>query len=278
LGRPKAVAGPSKAGDDAGMPIVNTSVVPIHYELAGAGPPLVLLHGWVGDWTTWRHAGYVDALASQFTLVLVDGRGRGRSGKPQDPAMYATHHLAADILAVLDDLGVDRAGFWGQSLGGKVGLVLAIRHPDRLRTLIVGATRAQGVTVDPAMIQTEVRSIREHGMAFVVADLEAAGPLPAWLRSVILAADPGAVAASYAAMLNWPGVLAELEHIQVPTLALVGDRDPSLADLLTTADRIPGARLAVLPGCGHLETFTRSDLTLPVVLPYLTETLSEMPT
>lgn len=259
------------------MPVVDACGVPIHYELAGTGPPLILLHGWVGDSTTWRHAGYVDALADRFTLVLVDGRGRGRSGTPHDPAMYATDRLVADVLAVLDDLGVDRAGFWGQSLGGKVGLVLAVHHPDRLRTLVVGATRAQGVTVDPAAIQAEVRSIREQGMSFVVADLEATGPLPAWLRSAILAADPAAVAAGYAAMLDWPGVMAELARIRVPTLALAGDRDPGLADMRATAAGIPGARLAILPGCGHLETFTRSDLTLPVALPFLTTTLGDRP-
>ena len=257
------------------MPIADASGVPIHYDLAGSGPPLVLLQGWVGDSTTWRHAGYVDALADQFTLVLVDGRSRGRSGKPHDPAMYSTDHLAADVLAVLDDLGVDRAGFWGQSLGGRVGLVLAIHYPGRLRALVAGATRAQAVTLTPTTIEAEVQSIREHGMAGVVADLEAAGPLPEWLRSVILTADPAAIAACYAAMLDWPGVLEELERIQVPTLVLTGDQDPGLVALRATAERIPGARLAELPGCGHLDTFTRSDLTLPLVLPFLSETLIE---
>jgi pimeloyl-ACP methyl ester carboxylesterase len=260
------------------MPIADASGVPIHYELAGSGPPLVLLHGWIGDSTTWRHAGYVDALADRFTLVLVDGRGRGRSGKPHDPAMYAARHLAADVLAVLDDLGVDRVGFWGQSLGGRVGLVLAIRQPGRLRALVAGATRAQAVTVEPTMIEAEVRSLREHGMAGVAADLETAGPLPEWLRSVILTADPTAVAASYAGMLDWPGVMEELAVLQVPTLILAGERDPGLSDLRATARQIPGARLAVLPGCGHLETFIRSDLALPVVLPFLAETLTETPT
>jgi pimeloyl-ACP methyl ester carboxylesterase len=259
------------------MPVVDASGTPIHYELAGTGPPLVLLHGFVGDSTTWRHAGYVDALAGRFTTVLVDARGRGRSGTPHDPAMYATHHLAADVLAVLDDLGVDRVGVWGQSLGGRVGLVLAVRHPGRLRTLVAGAARAQAVTVDPATVEAEVRSIREHGMAGVVAELEAAGPLPEWLRSVILAADPEAVAAGYAAMLDWRGVLEELGVVRVPTLVLAGDRDPGLADLRATAAGIPNARFASLPGCGHLETFTRSDLALPVVRPFLAETLTETP-
>ena len=259
------------------MPHADASGVPIYYELAGSGPPLVLLHGWVGDSTSWRHAGYVDALADRFTLVLVDGRGRGRSGKPHDPAMYAAHHMAGDVLAVLDDLGVDRAGFWGQSLGGRVGLALAIRQPGRLRCLVAGATRGQAVTIAPAMIEAEVRAIREHGMAGVVADLETAGPMPAWLRSMTLAADPAAIAASYAAMLAWRGVMQELIDVQVPTLVLAGDRDPGLGDLRATATQIPGARLAVLPGCGHLETFTRCELALPIVLPFLTETLIETP-
>ena len=78
-------------------------------------------------------------------------------------------------------------------------------------------------------------------------------------------------------MLDWSGVLGELARIRVPTLVLSGDQDPGLVDLRATAGRIPGARLAELPGCGHLETFTRSDLTLPLVLPFLTETLIETP-
>ncbi|HEY3258721.1 MAG TPA: hypothetical protein VGJ95_00390 [Pseudonocardiaceae bacterium] len=173
---------------------------------------------------------------------------------------------------------MDRAGLWGQSLGGRVGLVLAIHHPGRLRALVAGATRAQAVTVDPATLEAELRSIREHGMAIVVADLEAAGPpLPAWLRSVILTTDPEAFAAGYAGMLDWPGVLEELADVQAPTLVLAGDRDPGFADIRATADGVPGARFAVLPGCGHLETFTRSDLALPAVLPFLTETLIETP-
>jgi len=257
------------------MPIADASGVRIHYELAGNGSPLVLLHGFVGDSSSWRHAGYLDALADRFTLILIDGRGR--SAKPHDPAMYTTQHLAADVLAVLDDLSVECAGFWGQSLGGRVGLVLAIRHPGRLRALVAGATRAQPVSSSPATIQAEVHAIREPGMAGVVADLETAGPLPAWLRSVTLAADPAAVAAGYAAMLAWRGVMEELADVRVPTLVLAGDRDPGLADLRATATGIPNARLAVLPGCGHLETFIRSDLALPVVLPFLTETLIETP-
>jgi hypothetical protein len=81
--------------------------------------------------------------------------------------------------------------------------------------------------------------------------------LPTWLRSVALAADPAAVAASYAAMLDWRGVLPELGCIQVPTPVLAGDHDPGLTDLRATADKILGARLALLAGCrasGHLHS------------------------
>lgn len=222
------------------MPIADASGVPIHYDLAGSGPPLVLLQGWVGDSTTWRHAGYVDALADQFTLVLVDGRGRGRSGKPHDPAMYSTDHLAADVLAVLDDLGVDRAGFWGQSLGGRVGLVLAIHYPGRLRALVAGATRAQAVTLTPTTIEAEVQSIREHGMAGVVADLEAAGPLPEWLRSVILTADPAAIAACYAAMLDWPGFWRNWSASRCQPLFSQATRTPAWSPCVPPPRGFPG--------------------------------------
>jgi hypothetical protein len=122
-----------------------------------------------------------------------------------------------------------------------------------------------------------VQSIREHGMAGVVADLEAAGPLPDWLRSVILTADPAAVAACYAGMLDWPGSWGSWSASRCRPLCSLADRTPAWSTCVPPPIGFPGARLAELLGCGHLDTFTRSHLTLPLVLPFLTETLIETP-
>jgi pimeloyl-ACP methyl ester carboxylesterase len=91
------------------MPDATNDGVRIHYEREGNGPPLVLQHGFTGSLEGWRDSGYVDALKSAYELILIDARGHGRSDKPHDPAAYTLDKRAADVLAVLDDAGIERA-------------------------------------------------------------------------------------------------------------------------------------------------------------------------
>src|SRR3712207_4870218 len=100
------------------MPYVNNDDTRIYYEVEGAGPPLVLLHGLSDSLASWRDYGFVAGLASDYRLILIDARGHGRSDKPHDPNAYGHAQRAADVAAVLDDLAIDRAHFLGYSLGG----------------------------------------------------------------------------------------------------------------------------------------------------------------
>src|SRR5512143_3070684 len=106
--------------------------VRIHYEVEGSGPPLVLQHGFSQSLADWRVAGYVEALRDHHQLILVDARGHGGSDKPHDSAAYTTGHHAADIVAVLDALGLQRADYWGYSMGGWIGFGMAKHAPERL--------------------------------------------------------------------------------------------------------------------------------------------------
>src|SRR3990170_5295615 len=84
--------------------------VRIWYELEGTGPPVLLLHGGAARGDAWRFTGYVDALRDDFTLVLVDARGNGRSERPLDYRGYWASAHAADTIAVVDELELKRAG------------------------------------------------------------------------------------------------------------------------------------------------------------------------
>jgi pimeloyl-ACP methyl ester carboxylesterase len=95
--------------------------VPIAFETAGTGYPFVLLHGFFGDRTSWRSAGYVKALAGQSRLILIDARGHGESGAPEGAASYEPARQVQDVLAVLDALGIGQAVVWGASMGGITG-------------------------------------------------------------------------------------------------------------------------------------------------------------
>ena len=112
--------------------------VRIHYEVEGQGPPLVLVHWASGSTQDRRMFGYVDALKDKYQLILIDMRGHGKSDKPHDPAAYDAETQVLDIVAVLDDLGIDKANYFGYSLGGRLGWAIAKYAPERLQSLIIG--------------------------------------------------------------------------------------------------------------------------------------------
>jgi pimeloyl-ACP methyl ester carboxylesterase len=113
------------------MPYAMNERVRIHYETEGSGAPLVLQHGFTNSLETWAEDGYVEPLAQRFRIILIDARGHGGSDKPHDPGDYSASHMAADVTSVLDALAIDKAHFFGYSLGGSVGLYLAQHAPHR---------------------------------------------------------------------------------------------------------------------------------------------------
>jgi pimeloyl-ACP methyl ester carboxylesterase len=114
--------------------------VGIEYEVTGEGRPVVLLHGFPDSGRLWRHQAAALADAG-YRAIVPDMRGYGRSDKPEGPEAYAMHLLAGDVLAVLDDAGVERAHVvghdWGAAVAWAVGAVLGDRV-DRLVALSVG--------------------------------------------------------------------------------------------------------------------------------------------
>ena len=120
------------------MPYAINDGVRIAYERVGSGPPIVLHHGFSGSRRSWREHGYVEALKGDYALLLLDARGHGTSDKPHAPAAYTDERRAGDVLAVLDDAGIERAIFWGYSMGGHVGYAIARDAPTRFRALIIG--------------------------------------------------------------------------------------------------------------------------------------------
>lgn len=112
---------------------------PLHFEIAGSGPPLLLLNGIGLDLSAW--APLVQALCGERRLVLLETRGSGLSGPAPEPC--TTARLAADALALLDHLALDSVDVLGYSLGGLVAQELAILAPDRIRSLVLAATAAR---------------------------------------------------------------------------------------------------------------------------------------
>src|SRR4051812_17951565 len=102
------------------MPYVTVGNLRNHYEVEGAGDPLVLLHGISDSLASWYDFGYVEALAPDYQLILVDLLGHGDSDKPHDPDAYRYEAHADHVIAVLDAVGVPATHLLGYSMGGFV--------------------------------------------------------------------------------------------------------------------------------------------------------------
>jgi pimeloyl-ACP methyl ester carboxylesterase len=242
------------------MDTVEVDGLTVAYERAGEGPPLVLLHGYVGDGpTTWRPQ--LDGLGDDFTVIAWDAPGAGGSSDPPEGFGLAGY---ADCLAgFVDRLGLGRPHVAGLSFGAVLALALAHRHPAVPRTLVLASGYAGWGGSLPAEAARE--RLRQAGRLARLTPEELVGTLLPTMFSE--AAPPGTVAAFRASMLGFrpagflamarasAGDLREvLPRIEVPTLVLAGDRDVraprQVAEALRAA--IPGATLVVLPDAGHV--------------------------
>ncbi|MDG2523304.1 alpha/beta hydrolase [Caulobacter segnis] len=152
----------------------------IHYTVEGDGPLVVLQHGLFMTSEDWREPGFIDALtAAGFRVACIDSLGHGLSDKPHDPALYVQEQRAGDIVAVIDDLGEQRAHLIGYSMGAWMSVGVAKHHPGRLASLTVGGwdlvggvPRMPGGKLTFDMFMAFARSVAPALTAWVTPELE----------------------------------------------------------------------------------------------------------
>jgi pimeloyl-ACP methyl ester carboxylesterase len=237
----------------------------IHYIVEGEGPPLVLHHWSFASLDFWYDFGYVEALAGMHRLLLLDSRGHGRSDAPHDTAAYGPQTRVGDVTAVLDDVGVDRAAFFGYSMGGWIGFCMAAYAPDRLSALLIGGQHPQAQ--DLSGLRDFLRIGVEQGAAAFVASWESQiGPLMEDQRNRMLAYD---FVAMTAAAQDRESLEFALPRIAVPCLVFAGDQDPAYPLARESAQAIPGATFVSFAGLDHGGVIARSDLVVPVLHSFL---------
>jgi pimeloyl-ACP methyl ester carboxylesterase len=249
------------------MPFATNEGVRIHYEIEGEGDPLVLQHGFSNTLELWRLCGYVDALKNDYRCILIDLRGHGLSDKPHQPSEYGLLKSAGDVVAVLDDAGVERAGYWGYSMGGSIGLVLMSRFPQRFRSFVIGGQspgpRREGAVAGQRAMQATLRQGRGAHIA----------NLPSRWAPLHQDIETEALIATLDALIDFPN--AEPFSPQVPCLIYNGSADGTAINARALKETAPSTvRIEEIPGLNHLEGIDRSDLVLPVVLPFLAEASS----
>ncbi|MFF8814385.1 alpha/beta fold hydrolase [Streptomyces pactum] len=252
----------------------------IAYQLRGEGPVLVLLAGQANN-HHWWDAVRADFHPARSTLTL-DYRGTGDSDKPDTP--HSTELFAEDVVAVLDHLGIDRADVYGTSMGGRVAQQLAARHPHRVGALVLGCTSPGG----PHGVERgdDVRRALAGPPEAARQALLELMYTPRWLAGHPgphhTLGDPGMPAHSrrrHRAASDRHDAWELLPRIGAPTLVLHGtdDRLNPTANAALLADRIPHARLHLIPGARHAYFEEARDHAGPLVLDLLTTATPHRP-
>lgn len=270
-------AGPTVAG----VPVVERAGHRIHYEVRGRddAPPLLLVMGLAMSSRGW--ASLPERLAERFRVIVFDNRGTGRSAAVR--GLFRIQDLADDAAAVLDAaLGPGaRAHVFGVSMGGVIAQELTLRHPRRVRSLVLGCTYACWRRSHKAGVRVAARLVRAlvappaEGVAisasFLVSDAYYqvnADALRSWLRDSERAGTRTTARQLLAIVRH--SAEARLGAIDVPTLVLTGSDDrlvpPSNSRHL--AGRIKGARLVELAGAGHCFPLEREDETLEALVSF----------
>ena len=141
---------------------IDTGEVRLHAVTGGAGPPLLLVHGWPQTWYAWRML--MSALAREFSVVAVDQRGIGLSDKP--PSGYDTATLASDLAALMDALGHQLFALYGTDVGMPIAYAVAADHRDRVERLVVSEAPLPGISPSPPLFLPPLLNERLWHLAF----------------------------------------------------------------------------------------------------------------
>jgi len=253
----------------------------LYYEVAGAGPPLVLIHGWSLNLRMWDRQ--VSALSGRFRVIRYDRRGFGKSTANEDITWDAD-----DLNALLDHLGIAKAHILGMSQGARVALQFARDHSDRVSSLILHAAPPPDgfglpwTGADRTRFDEWTTIAREQGldafrrawsshplMAIPAGHADAQARLTELLaayrggRFLSPASPSGAVAAI---------TMDDLPRIRVRTLVLVGEKEVPFLQIVARAFAyyLPDARLATVPGGGHMINLIEPDRYNTALLDFLT--------
>ena len=219
------------------MPFATVDGVDLYYERHGdGGEPLVLVHGFTGDVTDWRHQ--IAEFSRTHRVLMHDNRGHGRSSAPAEPEAFSIERMAEDALAIAGHAGFERFHLLGHSMGGAIAQEMALRAPERLLSLTLEDTsyhfalQQLGGPRQPPQLSPE-------RMEEVTARLSRM--------------TPEVLRACWKALAGWQGIEHRAGAIRTPTLILYGEHDSTglVEGSRRLAELIRGSELCEIPGATH---------------------------
>ena len=241
------------------MSKVERNGLTLHYQTNGSGSPVLLTHGFAATSRMWH--GQAEAFRDQHQVITWDMRGHGRSDSPdcESESAYSVENTVADMAALLDLLGHERAVIGGHSLGGYMSLAFYMRHPERVRALLIIDTGPGYKSAVPREEWNEMAGGLAHRL-----ERDGLDHLTKLSREMDPSAHRSATGLALAAagMLTQrdSAVIDSLAAIAVPTLVIVGEKDRGyLAASDYMANKIPGAEQVVIANAGHAVNLHQPD-------------------
>ena len=228
------------------MPYVNNADVNIHYEVFGTGSPLVVGFGLFGSIERLNDRGWIDILSSEFKVVIPEYRAHGKSDNPLDPGLFTLEHRVSDVIAVMDDAGIDHADYFGYSLGAVIGFGLAGSHENRFSSFVLGG--AHPYPKDNSWVKSLVNERRVKGLMPDDFDVT-----------------------PFFSMLDHDeqGSGVDPAKIHQPCLVFYGSDDRGIKEAQRVAVELPNCEYLELQGLGHRAAFEPTDRLTSAVLSFL---------
>lgn len=234
------------------MPFVDNDGVKIHYEIEGEGPDLIMIHGFAANLEfNWRMPRWIDVLKGENRLILMDCRGHGKSDKPKDPAQYGPN-MQDDITKLMDHLSIEKANFFGYSMGSRLSLFYMLSNPERVNCAILGGFVLP--SKDDGQTQLRAKSVVDAFKADDISKAPDAVGKEFRRFAESTGADLGALTAVMMGFRQDKDTVTRetLKKIKVPVMTVVGSDDFLPGDMAEIAKVVPRACHFQIQGRDHL--------------------------
>jgi len=249
----------------------------VHYETYGSGPPVILLHGWLGSWGLWQPT--MEALGQHYRCYALDFWGFGESGKKRDS--YAVGDFMELVRQFMDALGIDRAPLIGHSMGGTASLGTTIRYPERITQVCVIGSPIVGSSLSFFLQLAgipQIGSLARNSLGALKFGLRLSSPLitrnsKAWYPMIERDLSRTTVESFFSSIgsLRRTDLRPRLGEVLVPTLGIYGTRDvivhPRQYEPLQAG--VKQARIEIMPGSGHFPMLDEPDKYLAIIRSFL---------
>ncbi len=243
------------------MPYFDNDGIKIYYEVEGEGPPVVMIHGFSGNSEGIRNqTNWIENLKDNYKVILIDCRGHGKSDKPHDDSSYG-QKMTDDVIKLLEHLSIEKANFFGYSMGASIIFHLLLTKPEIIISAILGGFI---LTLNEKEIAKDIEDTKQVIEAFKVESIDKVkDPIVRALRQFaeLRENDMLALAAVQAGwLIDWSKVMPSpaemrgaLKKIKMPVMTVVGSNDDSQPGEKTLlAQLIPNACHFQIQGKDHL--------------------------